>query len=127
MRSRAATRVVTARKIHQDRVWPGRVDPEDSCDAFNREGLVGVVQRAVVFHVKRSVGIIASERSSAESGCSRWRECKKGIETMSEIIERYDRAMALKEGGDLESAVEELNGIVADEPDHVLSHSRKCN
>ena len=42
---------------------------------------------------------------------------------MSEIIERYDRAMALKEGGDLESAVEELNGIVADEPDHVLSHS----
>lgn len=42
---------------------------------------------------------------------------------MSETIGRYDRAMAHKDDGDLESAVKELAAIVADEPDHVLSHS----
>ena len=42
---------------------------------------------------------------------------------MSETIERYDRAMAHKDAGDLESAVAQLETIVAAEPDHVLSHS----
>jgi len=42
---------------------------------------------------------------------------------MSETIERYDRAMAHKDAGDLEAAVEELLRIVADEPGHLLSHS----
>ena len=42
---------------------------------------------------------------------------------MSKSFERYDRAMAHKDAGDLEAAVEELVAIVADEPDHLLSHS----
>jgi len=42
---------------------------------------------------------------------------------MSETIERYDRAMAHKDAGDLEAAVRELAAIIEDEPDHLLSHS----
>ena len=42
---------------------------------------------------------------------------------MSETIERYDRAMAHKDAGDREAAVEELSAIVAAEPEHLLSHS----
>ena len=42
---------------------------------------------------------------------------------MSETIERYDRAMAHKDSGDLGAAVRELAAIIEDEPDHLLSHS----
>ncbi len=41
----------------------------------------------------------------------------------SEVIERYDRAMAHKDAGDLEAAVLELAEIVAMDGNHVLSHS----
>ena len=41
----------------------------------------------------------------------------------SEVIERYDRAMAHKDAGDLEAAVSELAEIVAMDDNHVLSHS----
>ena len=46
---------------------------------------------------------------------------------MSEINERYDRATALKRAGEIEAAVVELEAIVADFPDHVLSHSTLAN
>ncbi len=47
----------------------------------------------------------------------------EGAAEMSETIERYDRAMAHKDAGDLEAAVRELAAIIEDEPDHLLSHS----
>ena len=48
---------------------------------------------------------------------------EKSEAQMSETIERYDRAMAHKDAGDLEAAVAELEQILVDDPDHVLSHS----
>ena len=42
---------------------------------------------------------------------------------MSETMQRYDKAMAHKDAGDLEAAVRELAAIIEDEPDHLLSHS----
>lgn len=42
---------------------------------------------------------------------------------MLEINERYDRATALKQAGDIEAAVVQLQAIVADHPGHALSHS----
>jgi len=42
---------------------------------------------------------------------------------MSETMQRYDKAMAHKDAGDLGAAVRELAAIIEDEPDHLLSHS----
>ena len=46
---------------------------------------------------------------------------------MLEINERYDRATALKQAGDIEAAVVQLQAIVADHPGHALSHSTLAN
>jgi len=37
--------------------------------------------------------------------------------------ERYDEAIALKESGNLEGAIEKLEAISADEPDFALAHA----
>ena len=41
----------------------------------------------------------------------------------TDLDRRYDAATRLKEAGDLEGAVTELEAIVAEHPDHALSHS----
>lgn len=43
-------------------------------------------------------------------------------ETSTDPNELYDAANTLKESGDLEGAVEALQKIVADHPDHLQSH-----
>ena len=41
---------------------------------------------------------------------------------MSTITERYNTAEKLKDEGKYEEALEIFNGIIAEEPDHVLTH-----
>ena len=91
IRNNAAARVATARKIHQDldRSGDGREGAsETSCEVFNRDGLVNVPLGHLVFHVKRSDGIIACRRPAAEVRRRRWLQDCEG-ETESDV--RDDR------------------------------------
>jgi Flp pilus assembly protein TadD len=42
---------------------------------------------------------------------------------MPSVDESYDQAIALQEKGDLDAAIAKLESILAESPDHALSHS----
>jgi Flp pilus assembly protein TadD len=42
---------------------------------------------------------------------------------MPSVDERYDEAIALQEKGELPAAIDKLKSVLAENPDHALSHS----